>query len=407
MDFFDVVSVEEARRTILENLNLKLETEFVDILESTDRVLCEDITSNEDVPGFDRSTVDGYAINSSDSHGASESLPSFLSLKGQVKMGKEVEIEILPGESVYVPTGGMLPKGSDGVIMIEHVEKLDEENILIYRPISSGENVIFKDDDIKLGQVVLSKGRKLNSQDIGVLAALGISKVKVYKKPKFYIISTGDEIIDLNEKMDIGKIRDINSYVLYSMIKKLGCDAVNRTIVKDSFNLLKTEVEKGLESSDIVIISGGSSVGVRDFTHEVINSFDGKGVFIHGMSIKPGKPTIVGEAKGKGVFGLPGHPVSSIIVFKALIERYIKDIMGIKDKNNKTRAIVDFNFPSSPGKTTYQMVSLVERDGNLYCVPNFGKSGMITLLSESSGYIEIGLHEEGIYEGEERDVYFL
>ncbi|AFS79895.1 molybdenum cofactor biosynthesis protein MoeA [Gottschalkia acidurici 9a] len=407
MDFFNVVSVEEARKLLLENINLELESEYVDILSSADRILCDDIISEENVPGFDRSTVDGYAIKSSDSHGASESLPSFLSLNGEIRMGKEAVTEIHPGEAIYVPTGGMLPKGADGVIMIEHVEKMDEENILIYKPISFGENVIFKDDDIKIGQVALEKGKKITPQDIGVLASLGIFKVKVYKKLKFYIISTGDEIIDLDEEMKIGKIRDINSYVLYSMIQKIGGEVVNRTIVKDNFELLKQEVENGLEDSDIVILSGGSSVGVRDFTHQVIDSFEGKGVFIHGMSIKPGKPTIIGEARGKGVFGLPGHPVSSIIVFKALVERFIKDIMGVKEGKDRVKAIVDFNFPSSSGKTTYQMVSLEERDGKVYCIPNFGKSGMITLLSQSSGYIEIQSHEEGIYKGEERDVYLL
>lgn len=407
MNFFDVVSIEEGNKLLIDNLNLDLKVEKIDILESTDRIIGEDIVSNENVPGFDRSTVDGYAIKSSDTHGASSALPSFLDLKGEIDMGKKANVEIASGQAIYVPTGGMLPEGSDGVVMIEHVEKMDEENILIYKSISSGENVVFKDDDIKIGQLVLEEGKKITPQDIGVLASLGISKVNIYKKPKFYLISTGDEIIDLDEEIQIGKVRDINSYVLYSMIKKLGGEVVKRTIVKDDFELLKSEVEIGIDSSDMVILSGGSSVGVRDFTNSVINSFEGKGVFIHGMSIKPGKPTIVGESKGKGVVGLPGHPVSSIIVFKVLVEEYIRTKMKIKEEKNKTRAIVDFNFPSSPGKTTFQMVSLEEREGTLYAVPNFGKSGMITLLSKSSGYIKIDLHEEGVYKGEDRTVYFL
>ena len=407
MDFFNVVSIEEGKKLMHDNLNISLNTEYVDILNSTDRIMGEDIISNENVPGFDRSTVDGYAIKSHDSHGASSALPSFLDLKGEVDMGKEADMKISSGQAVYVPTGGMLPEGADGVVMIEHVEKMDKENILIYKSISSGENVVFKDDDIKVGQLLLEKGKRITPQDIGVLASLGISKINVYKKPKFYIISTGDEIIEIDEEIQRGKVRDINSYVLYSMIQKLGGEVVNRTIVKDNFELLKSEVEMGIDSSDMVILSGGSSVGVRDFTHTVINSFEGRGVFIHGMSIKPGKPTIVGEAKGKGIIGLPGHPVSSIIVFKVLVEEYIRDKMKIKEEKNKTRAIVDFNFPSSPGKTTFQMVSLEEREGKLYAVPNFGKSGMITLLSKSSGYIKIGLHEEGVYKGEDRTVYFL
>lgn len=407
MDFFNVVSIEEAKKLLLDKLSLNLNTQEIDILESLDRVIGEDIISRENIPGFDRSTVDGYAVKSTDTHGASESLPSFLELKGEVDMGKETNQEIVSGQAIYVPTGGMLPKGADGVVMIERAEKMDSENILIYKSISSGENVIFKDDDIKTGQLVLKKGKRITPQDIGILASLGIFNVKVYAKPKFYIISTGDEIIDLDEEMKVGKIRDINSYVLCAMIKKLGGQVTKRTIVKDDFELLKLEVELGLNSSDMVILSGGSSVGTRDFTNDVIDSFEGNGVFIHGMSIKPGKPTIVGEAKGKGVIGLPGHPVSSIIVFKVLVEEYIREKMKIKETMNTTRAIVDFNFPSSSGKTTFQMVSLEEREGKIYAVPNFGKSGMITLLSKSSGYIKIDLHEEGLYKGEERTVYFL
>lgn len=407
MDFFNVVSIEEAKKLLLDKLSLNLNTQEIDILESLDRVIGEDIISRENIPGFDRSTVDGYAVKSTDTHGASESLPSFLELKGEVDMGKETNQEIVSGQAIYVPTGGMLPKGADGVVMIERAEKMDSENILIYKSISSGENVIFKDDDIKTGQLVLKKGKRITPQDIGILASLGIFNVKVYAKPKFYIISTGDEIIDLDEEMKVGKIRDINSYVLCAMIKKLGGQVTKRTIVKDDFELLKLEVELGLNSSDMVILSGGSSVGTRDFTNDVIDSFEGNGVFIHGMSIKPGKPTIVGEAKGKGVIGLPGHPVSSIIVFKVLVEEYIREKMKIKETMNTTRAIVDFNFPSSSGKTTFQMVSLEEREGKIYAVPNFGKSGMITLLSKSSGYIKIDLHEEGVYKGEERTVYFL
>lgn len=407
MEFFNVVSIEEAKKLLIDNFSLDLDIEEIDILESLDRIIGEDIVSHENIPGFDRSTVDGYAVRSTDTHGASESLPSFLDLKGEVDMGKEVKEKIVSGQAVYVPTGGMLPKGADGVVMIERAEKMDSENILIYKSISSGENVMFEDDDIKMGQLVLKEGKRITPQDIGVLASLGISSVKVYKKPKFYIISTGDEIIDLDEEVQIGKIRDINSYVLCAMINKLGGEVVNRTIVKDDFELLKLEVETGLNSSDIVILSGGSSVGARDFTSDVINSFEGNGVFIHGMSIKPGKPTIVGEAKGKGIIGLPGHPVSSIIVFKVLVEEYIREKMKIKEMVNSTQVIVDFNFPSSPGKTTFQMVSLEERDGKIYAVPNFGKSGMITLLSKSCGYIKIDLHEEGVYKGAERTVYFL
>ena len=205
----------------------------------------------------------------------------------------------------------------------------------------------------------------------------------------------------------MGKVRDINAYALYSLITKLGGEVVNKTIVKDNYNLLREEVEKALSTSDIVLISGGSSVGTRDYTAKVINSFNGKGIFVHGMSIKPGKPTIIGEGEGKAIFGLPGHPVSSIIVFKAVVEPFVKEKMGMIEYKPKTKAIMDFNFHSSPGKETYQMVKLKEENGVIHATPNFGKSGMITLLSNSDGYIIIKPHEEGVYKGEEREVYLL
>lgn len=408
MDFFNVVSVEEARRRVMNVFkDYTFEREAISLLESTNRILGEDIVSHMDVPEFNRSTVDGYAIKSKESHGASESMPSLFNIIGEVHMGEISKYNIKSGEAVYVPTGGMVPEGADGMVMIENTEKLDESTLMVYKSISFNENMILKGDDIKIGEIALKRGRRITPEAIGVLAALGISQVKVYKKPRFYIISTGDEIIDLDEKLEMGKIRDINSYTLYSLITRLGGEVVGRSIVRDDYELLRAKVEKAIAISDIVLISGGSSVGTRDYTAQVIDSFKGKGVFVHGMSIKPGKPTIAGEGEGKLIFGLPGHPVSSIIVFKVLVEYYIRQKMGIMDFTPKIKAVMDFNFPASPGRETYQMVKLKEKDGKLYATPNFGESGMITLLADADGYIVMKSYEEGIYKGEEREVYLL
>ncbi|MCK9444332.1 MAG: molybdopterin molybdotransferase MoeA [Tissierellaceae bacterium] len=408
MEFFKVVSVEEGKRLLLENFkDYEFQLEDVNILESHGRVLGEDILSDVDVPEFNRSSVDGYAIKASDSYGASDGIPSILNIIGEVKMGEETNLKISSGQAVYVPTGGMIPEGADGMVMIEHTEKMDENTLLINRPISQGEEMIFKGDDIKKDTIVLENGRKITPEVMGVLSALGIGHVKVYQKPRFYIISTGDEIIDIDEKLTMGKIRDINAYSLYGLIENLGGEVVGKSIVRDDYNLLRDEVDKALNSADIVLLSGGSSVGTRDYTYKVIDSFKGKGVFVHGVSIKPGKPTIMGEGKGKLIFGLPGHPVSSIVVFKAFLEYFIAKKLNIDTVTPKIDAIMDFNFPSSPGKVTYQTVDLVERDGEFYAVPTFGKSGMITLLSDSQGYIVIQAHEEGIYKGEKREVYLL
>lgn len=403
-----MVSVEEGKDLLKDNFqDYKFEIEEVDILESLGRIVGENIYSSIDVPEFNRSTVDGYAIKSIDSHGAGDSIPSILNILGEVSMGEIATYIIESGQAVYVPTGGMIPENADGMIMIENTEKLDKNTLLIYKPISQGENIIYKGDDIHKGDLAIEKGREINPEVIGVLAALGISKVKVYKKPKFYIISTGDEIIDMDEKLTLGKIRDINAYALQGLIEELGGETVGKAIVKDDYQSLRSEVDKAIDISDIVLISGGSSVGARDYTHKVIDSLQGKGVFVHGVSIKPGKPTIMGEGRGKLIFGLPGHPVSSIIVFKAFVEWFINEKLGINKIKPRINAIMDFNFPSSPGKTTYQMIRLIEKSGRYHAVPSFGKSGMISLLTQSQGYIILEAKEEGIYKGETREVYLL
>lgn len=408
MDFFQVVTVEEARRAIMENFSeYKFELEEVNILDSLNRIIGKDIYSEINVPEFNRSTVDGYAILASDSHGASDSIPSILNMVGEVHMGQTIDKKIVSGNAIYVPTGGMVPDGADGVIMIENIEKLDEETLLLNLPISKGENIIYKGDDVKKGSLILEKGRRISSQIMGLLGALGEKDIEVYRKPKFYIISTGDEIIPIDEELKLGKIRDINSYALLGAIEELGGQVTGKTIVRDDFQLLKDEVEKAVEISDLVLISGGSSVGTRDFTKDVIDSLDGNGVFIHGLSVKPGKPTIVGDGNGKPVFGLPGHPVSSIIVFKALVEEFIKEKMNIREIKPEISATMDSNFPSASGRLTYQMVNLRKENGKYFASPNFGKSSMISLLKDSDGYILLEKHEEGIYKGEERKVFLL
>jgi molybdopterin molybdotransferase len=408
MDFFNAVTVERARELTLEKFkDFTFLTEKVDILNANRRILSKDLYSSINVPEFNRSTVDGYAIKVNDSHGANDSIPSILNIVGQVEIGEYTDLEINSGEAISVPTGGMIPEGADGVIMIENTEKMDEHTLLIQKAISKGENIIFKGDDIKKGNIALKKKKALNPEDIGVMAALGIKSLEVYKKPKFFIISTGDEIIDIHEELSIGKIRDINSYTLKSSIENINCEVVGKSIVKDNYSILKDEVNRALGISDILLISGGSSVGTRDYTYNVINSFDDSEVFVHGISIKPGKPTIIGKIKNKLVVGLPGHPVSSIVIFKALVEYFIYKKLNVERIIPSILAKVDYNFASSPGKKTYQMVNIKKHEDEYHISPSFGKSGMISLLSNSNGYIIIDEYEEGINKGETRKVYLL
>ena len=408
MEFFRVVSVNDARDLIKNEFgNYRMGSEEVSLVQAQGRVLSEDVVSDINVPEFDRSTVDGYAIQVEDSHGATESIPSILEVLGEVLMGETPNHEVKTGQAVYVPTGGMMPMGATGMIMIENTEKMDQETVLLFKPISKGENMVFKGEDIKTGQVALQAGRRIGPNEIGVLASLGIKRVKVIKRPQVYILSTGDEVIDLDEELQMGKIRDINSYALSAMIKEMGAEVAGREIVKDNYELLMSGVKNALKEADIVLLSGGSSVGTRDYTHKVITDLKGKGVLAHGLSIKPGKPTIIGDGQGKLIVGLPGHPVSSIVVFKAIVQPYIQSLLKAPSHSRMVEAITTHNFPSSPGKETYHMVTLKEEDGKILATPSFGKSGMITLLSRSNGYIVIAEHEEGIDKGETREVYLF
>ncbi len=408
MEFFRVVSVNDARDLIKNEFgNYRMGSEEVSLVQAQGRVLSDDVVSDINVPEFDRSTVDGYAIQVEDSHGATESIPSILEVLGEVLMGETPNYEVKTGQAVYVPTGGMMPMGATGMIMIENTEKMDQETVLLFKPISKGENMVFKGEDIKTGQVALQAGRRIGPNEIGVLASLGIKRVKVIKRPQVYILSTGDEVIDLDEELQMGKIRDINSYALSAMIKEMGAEVAGREIVKDNYELLMSGVKNALKEADIVLLSGGSSVGTRDYTHKVITDLKGKGVLAHGLSIKPGKPTIIGDGQGKLIVGLPGHPVSSIVVFKAIVQPYIQSLLKAPSHSRMVEAITTHNFPSSPGKETYHMVTLKEEDGKILATPSFGKSGMITLLSRSNGYIVIAEHEEGIDKGETREVYLF
>lgn len=408
MDFFKALSVDEVKTQVKSVFQcLKPGCEEVPLFDSLDRVLCGDIISEVNVPHFNRSTVDGYAVKSSDILGSGEAVPVFLEISGEVLIGEKSDIIVSSGQAVYVPTGGMIPEGADCVVMIEHVNRIDENEIEVFKPSAGGENIICTGDDIKRGQKIYIRGKVINALDIGTLAAMGIARISVYKRLKYYIISTGDEIIEPGQKHEPGKIWDINSYTIGALIKKAGGELVNRTIVRDDPEILKKEIKKATDISDILLISGGSSVGTRDFTGEAINSFEGRGVFVHGILIKPGKPTIIGEIRNKAVFGLPGHPVSAVIIFKVFVEYLSRYLMGVKEDQMPIRAVLSSNVHSSPGSVTYKMVSIKEMNSRIYADIYYGKSGMITMLSKSCGYIVIKAHEEGLNKGEEVDVFRL
>lgn len=402
MQFFKVKTVEETFALIEEKIPVIKETEIRELSIALSYILAEPITAKENVPGFDRSTVDGYAVRAKDSYGSSESMPGFLTLAGEVKMGEVPNVEAGPGEAVYVPTGGMLPAGTDAVIMIEHCE--DVSGLLnIYKQVAPGENVIRAGEDIREGQMILEKGTKLRPQELGALASLGITHVLVYRKIMAGYLSSGDEIVPYQtKKLQEGQIRDINYLTIAGLASEWNVEVVYGGIVRDDLEEFRQTAHELYEKVDCLILSGGSSVGARDYTTQVIQTLGDPGVFVHGISIKPGKPTILAVADGKPVIGLPGHPASAMIIFQLFGKRIFRKLKGEAAlvKPERVFARMTKNIPSAPGRADYVRVQLFERDGSWWAEPIIGKSGLITTLVKSDGIVEIASEKEGVLQGE-------
>jgi len=374
----------------------------IKLTEALGRVTAKDIYVADDIPGFDRSTVDGYAVMAKDTFGASESIPAQLLLLPEIRMGIEAQIKLDQGSAAYVPTGGQLPDNADAVVMIEYTDSLGDGYIYVNKPVSPGNNVIYKGDDAKRGNVVLHSETMLRSKDIGALAAAGICEVEVKSRIRVGIISTGDEIIDINGDLSGAKVRDVNSYSLFASVLELGGEPKLYGIVPDDYDTIRDAADLALYECDIVLISGGSSVGTLDKTSKVIESFGSPGIFVHGIAMKPGKPTIIAKVRDKAVFGMPGHPVSAYFIFKVFVA-HLFDVLN-EQKNQipkEVKANVAFNYPSNNGREEYVPVRL-ERVGEKYLAyPVFAKSGLITTLTSAQGFIRIARGIEGIASGQE------
>lgn len=400
MKFFEVKSVEETLSLIKKMVEPVTEKITLPLLEALHYCLAEHVYVRENVPAFRRSTVDGYAIKARDSFGASETLPGFLNVTGEVKMGQVPDRPIKNGEAMYVPTGGMLPEGSDAVIMIEHCENIDGL-LNIYRQTAPGENVISVGEDLKENEILVEKGTRLRPQELAALASQGITEVTVYRKPVIGYLSSGDEIVPMEtDELQIGEIRDMNGAAIGGLVKEWGLEFRYGGIVKDNREEFEQKARAMLEETDCLVISGGSSVGAKDYSVQVIDSLGTPGVYVHGISVKPGKPTILSIADKKPVIGLPGHPASAMIIFSIFGKAVLERLKGIETRNDRVlQATVTKNIPSSAGRTDYVRVRLFEENGQLYAEPVFGKSGLISTLVKSDGILEVPEQSEGILKG--------
>jgi len=400
--FFKVTELEKVLAYAAELV--PLETEQVPLSQAADRIQGVDMTSDSDLPDFYRATMDGYAVRAASTFGASEGNPAYLTVKGVVEMGKAPPFSIAPGEAARISTGGMLPQGADSVVMIEHAETVDDTMIEAYRSVAPGQHTIEPGEDFKRSEIVLEKGTVLGPSETGLLAAFGQTAACVYKKPRVAVISTGDEIVPVGETPGPGKIRDVNTYTLSAMIQKSGGTPLAMGIVRDDFDALFATCSRALEQADMILLSGGSSVGTRDFTIQVIDRLPEAAVLVHGIPISPGKPTILARAGRKMVWGLPGHVVSAMVVFSRIVKPFIHRLCGrtgISGDHFELPARLTRNVSSSQGRIDYVRIRLKEADGILWAEPVLGKSALLNTMVKADGLIEIGMNTEGLDKGAE------
>ncbi len=378
--------------------------EVTPIEECYARIIAREIISPEDLPAFDRSTVDGYAVNSEDTFGAKENSPAYITVTNEVTMGTAPVFRLSRGEAAKIPTGGMLPEGADAVVMLEHTQTVSEDMVEVLRSVAHHENVIIRGEDVAEHEIVLKKGHKLRAQDIGALAGLGLTEIEVFKKPVVAVISTGDEIVPPGMPLGLGQVRDINSFTLWGLIRDCGGVPVKKGIFRDIYEVIRGAVERALEDSDMVLICGGTSAGTKDVTAKIIDDIGQPGVLFHGVSVKPGKPLIGGVIRNKPVLGLPGHPAATVVSFDLFIRPLIEKLGGLASHKFSVKTVqarMAKSIASAAGRQDHIRVYLEEKDDGCLAVPVLGKSGLITTLVKADGIVVISQDRLGLDAGQE------
>jgi len=394
--FFKVKSLEDVLSLTREFDPTEAET--VDTREAFSRILAEDVAAPGDMPGFRRATMDGFAVNASATFGASESTPAWLEIQGTVLMGQVPDFELAPGKAAHISTGGMLPKGADAVVMVEHTQTIDGTSVEIYKSVAPLQHVIDTSEDFASGDVVLAAGTFIRPQEAGLAAGLGFTTLPVHRVPVVGIISTGDEIIPIDQDPAPGRIRDINSYTLRGFVQEAHAQVIQYGIVKDDPDQLRKVCEKALKQTDMVLISGGSSVGTRDYSVEVLSALPDTRILVHGMSVSPGKPTILAKSGSKPVWGLPGQVVSAMVVMKMVVIPFLQRIQGHRVPKPLVRvpAKLTRNVASAQGRRDFVRVMLETGETGLTAKPVLGKSGLIRTMVLADGLLDIGENLEGL-----------
>ena len=381
--------------------------EEVYIDESYGRVLAEDIYSAIDVPPFDRSTMDGYAVRSEDIFGASETSPVRLRVIGRIDPGEVFPRSVGPGEAIEISTGAPIPPGADSILMVEYTRR-DGDWVTAYRSVTPGENIMSAGADISLGELSLRKCTMIGEREVGVLAAMGISRVRVYRRPRVAVISTGYELVPPGTPLRLGKIYDINSYTISHALREAGAEPVRLGIAGDNPEEIADMVMKGLSQSDMVLLSGGTSAGLSDITYKVLSEIGPPGIIVHGLKVKPGKPTIVAVSReGKLVIGLPGYPSSALMIFDLIVRPLLCKMLCISFERPSVRARLAMRVEGARGRRHLLPVSLIDTESYVAAYPLATESGAITTLAYADGYIVIPENMEFAVEGEEFEVHLF
>ena len=377
--------------------------ESVPLTAAAGRTLSEDIIAEEYVPDFNRSTVDGYAVRAADTFGCSDAIPAILSLQGEIRMGEDAGFALLRENCAYVPTGGALPEGADCAVMLEYTEDYGDGTIGILKPGAPGMNVIFRGDDVYPGKVVLQAGRVLSAQDIGALAAVGRTAVPVQRKLKIGVISTGDELVPPGQKPLPGQVRDVNTALLSALLTEQGAEVHSYGIIVDDEDLLRETVTRAVQECDAVLLSGGSSVGVKDASCRIIESLGE--LLLHGIALKPGKPTIMGRVGNKPLVGLPGHPVAAFVVARLFMVPLLDRLAGRERTLWSVTAELSESVGANHGRAQVNPCRLIRQDGRVLALPIRSKSGLITQLAGADGFFCIERDCEGLPKGAPVQVY--
>jgi molybdopterin molybdotransferase len=405
-EFFQVTDIDDVLS--LNSRFTPLSGEPVPLDQALGRVLGEDLTAAYDIPGFDRATMDGYAVAAASTFGASEANPAYLAVVGSVSMGQTPDFTVGPGQAARIATGGMLPQGADGVVMIEHTETIDEDTIEVYHSVSPLQNVVGRDEDAASGQVLLRGGTRLRAQELGVLAACGRSEVVVVRRPRVGVISSGDEVVPIEAPFGPGQIRDVNSHTLAALVTEAGGLPKCYGIVPDRFDDLLRTCRRAIAECDMVLVSGGSSVGTRDLTVEVLQALENSRILVHGVSIRPGKPTILAQCGAKPFWGLPGHVTSAMVVFMVLVRPMMDRIGGATRIDAVTvPAQLTRNLASVQGRVDFVRVRLTRKEDTYWAEPILGASGLIRTMVEADGLVVIALNSEGLDQGSWVDVRLM